>query len=216
MFRSAFFIFFMAGQSAFSGTHVPLVVDGDTIELGGTIYRINGIDAPEMGQKCKSGSKSWPCGKEAANLMVSLVQGQAVDCVTHTKDQYGRQIATCYVGEQDLGAAIVEAGLAWAYVRFSDEYVEEEQAARDAGSGIWSDENQPAWAFREERWNASVDESPEPGCPIKGNISKNGLIYHAPWSPWYGRTKINEAKGERWFCDELEAVDAGWRAPYWP
>ncbi len=50
-------------------------------------------------------------------------------------------------------------------------------------------------------------------CPIKGNISKTGeRIYHTPWSPWYSRTKINEATGERWFCDESEAAAAGWRA----
>ncbi|MEL6523706.1 MAG: thermonuclease family protein, partial [Pseudomonadota bacterium] len=32
----------------------------------------------------------------------------------------------------------------------------------------------------------------------------------------YKRTKVSEAKGERWFCDEREAVQAGWRAPHWP
>ena len=45
-----------------------------------------------------------------------------------------------------------------------------------------------------------------------GNISKNGNIYHPPWSPWYTKTKISTEKGERWFCSEREAIDAGWRA----
>ena len=53
------------------------------------------------------------------------------------------------------------------------------------------------------------------GCPIKGTISKNGRIYHAPWPPWYKRTKVSLNKGERWFCSEREALDAGWRAPVW-
>ncbi|MEM1088443.1 MAG: thermonuclease family protein, partial [Pseudomonadota bacterium] len=82
--------------------------------------------------------------------------------------------------------------------------------------GIWQRDNQPPWEFRDERWQEALNKSPREGCPIKGNISDNGQIYHTPWSPWYNRTKINEAKGERWFCDELEAVQAGWRAPYWP
>jgi hypothetical protein len=34
-----------------------------------------------------------------------------------------------------------------------------------------------------------------------------------PGSPAYERTKIDEAKGERWFCSEAEARAAGWRAP---
>ena len=50
-------------------------------------------------------------------------------------------------------------------------------------------------------------------CLIKGNISDNGRIYHVPGSTWYDRTQINTAKGERWFCTEKEALDAGWRAP---
>ena len=34
-------------------------------------------------------------------------------------------------------------------------------------------------------------------------------------SPWYERTKLSSEKGERWFCTEREALDAGWRAPKW-
>jgi hypothetical protein len=51
------------------------------------------------------------------------------------------------------------------------------------------------------------------GCKIKGNISKSGKIYHGPGSRWYDRTKIDEAKGEKWFCSTSEAEQAGWRAP---
>jgi hypothetical protein len=58
-------------------------------------------------------------------------------------------------------------------------------------------------------------KAPDPNCPIKGNINSKGeRIYHTPWgSRNYDRTKINTAKGERWFCNEAEAVAAGWRAP---
>jgi hypothetical protein len=55
---------------------------------------------------------------------------------------------------------------------------------------------------------------PVPGgaCRIKGNISESGKIYHVPGSEWYERTQISPAKGERWFCTEVEAKAAGWRA----
>ncbi len=39
-------------------------------------------------------------------------------------------------------------------------------------------------------------------------------VYHTPDSPWYGRTEIDTDTGERWFCTEREAMDAGWRAPH--
>ena len=57
----------------------------------------------------------------------------------------------------------------------------------------------------------TVDESRQ--CLIKGNISENGHIYHVPDSPNYEATKIDESRGERWFCSEEEARAAGWRAP---
>ena len=47
---------------------------------------------------------------------------------------------------------------------------------------------------------------------IKGNIGAGGeKIYHVPGSPYYERTKIDESKGERWFCTVVDAVEAGWR-----
>jgi endonuclease YncB( thermonuclease family) len=56
--------------------------------------------------------------------------------------------------------------------------------------------------------------APQPGrCLIKGNISENGRIYHVPGSAYYDKTKIDESKGERWFCTEDQALEAGWRPP---
>jgi len=70
------------------------------------------------------------------------------------------------------------------------------------------------WEFRAKRWEVAVQVAPE-GCPIKGNIGRNGKVYHPPWSPWYKRTSISTKNGERWFCSEKEAIEAGWRPPRW-
>ena len=49
-------------------------------------------------------------------------------------------------------------------------------------------------------------------CLIKGNINSKGeKIYHVPGQQYYNDTKIEENKGERWFCTEAEAIAAGWR-----
>jgi micrococcal nuclease len=53
---------------------------------------------------------------------------------------------------------------------------------------------------------------PDPACPIKGNISSGGQIFHVPGQRDYCKTVIDLSKGERWFCSEAEAVAAGWRA----
>ena len=50
------------------------------------------------------------------------------------------------------------------------------------------------------------------GCDIKGNINDRGEhIYHVPGQAYYSATRINPARGERWFCSEWEAWWAGWR-----
>lgn len=50
-------------------------------------------------------------------------------------------------------------------------------------------------------------------CNIKGNISvRTGeKIYHVPGQKYYAATKISPEFGERWFCSEKEAKEAGWR-----
>ena len=199
-------------SAAFAGE--ARIIDGDTIEIYGTTYRINGIDAPEAGQRCATSAGPWRCGDEAINKIAEIAEGKGARCEPHSEDGYGRTIATCYVGDLDIGAEMVRTGFAWAFVKYSPVYIEQEAAARAAHLGIWQGDAQPAWDYRAERWATAEQTAPE-GCPIKGNISKNGHIYHPPWSPWYSRTKINEAKGERWFCSEAEAVAAGWRTPHW-
>lgn len=189
------------------------VIDGDTLELDGTTYRLNGIDAPEHGQKCGA----WECGADATRGLADLVMGANVTCQPISEDGYGRIIATCYADGNDLGAAMIDKGLAWAFLRYSDAYETEELVSKQKASGVFAEDFMTPWEFRDLRWKAAMarEEAAPPGCPIKGNISERGRIYHAPWSRSYGRTRINTAKGERWFCSEAEAVAAGWRAPRW-
>lgn len=191
------------------------IIDGDTLDVNGTRYRINGIDAPEAGQTCKTErGKNWACGDAATNALYDLTNGKSVRCKTLATDGYGRKIARCTAGGTDLAKAMVEQGMAWAFLKFSDEYEPAQNKAKSAKRGIWRGPSEPAWIYRETKWSTAASKAPN-GCPIKGNISSNGKIYHPPWSPWYNRTKINTAKGERWFCNEADAIKAGWRAPRW-
>ena len=88
----------------------------------------------------------------------------------------------------------------------------DEQQARAAGLGLWS-----GAAARPEMFRADVKAAPPPevtpaGCAIKGNISASGKIFHQPGDLDYSRTRISEAKGERWFCSVDAAMAARWRA----
>lgn len=192
------------------------VVDGDTIEINGTTVRLYGIDAPEAGQRCaRRGRGTWPCGRDAIAAVVRLVAAGDVMCDDRGQDDYGRTLAVCTASGIEINRALVDEGLAWSFRRYSDHYSEAEDAAREHGAGVWQSATETPWEYRAHRWDVAAQVAPA-GCPIKGNVNRDGArIYHAPWSPWYDRTKIDEAAGERWFCNETEALAAGWRAPAW-
>jgi endonuclease YncB( thermonuclease family) len=191
-----------------------IVVDGDTLDIGSVRIRLHGIDAPEADQRCAAArGGDWTCGAAATARLSELVEGQRVICAPRERDTYGRVIAVCLVDELDLGKALVTEGLAWAFLRYSADYAGLEEGPRKIGAGVWQADTATAWDWRASAWERAVAEAPG-GCPIKGNINRDGeRIYHTPWSPWYARTRIDESRGKRWFCDEAEAIAAGWRAP---
>ena len=84
---------------------------------------------------------------------------------------------------------------------------------RTTRAGIWQWQFDKPWDWRAGVLQQAVGtpEGPD-GCVIKGNISSGGeRIYHMPFHQYYGRTRIDERRGERWFCNEHEAQQAGWR-----
>lgn len=188
-----------------------VVIDGDTVEIGGERIRLEGIDAPEADQTCNGGwFGTWKCGRAATEQLRWLTGGRRVDCESAGRDKYGRVLGWCSADGRDINAEMVRTGHAWAFVRYSTRYQSVEADARKAKVGIWKGDAEPAWVFRERRWAAAEPRAPE-GCAIKGNITANGHIYHMPWSPWYAKVRIEPAKGERWFCSEAEAGKAGFR-----
>ena len=50
-------------------------------------------------------------------------------------DCYGRTVALCLADGVDLGAAMVSAGMAWAFTRYSSDYVSQERTAIAARPG---------------------------------------------------------------------------------
>jgi endonuclease YncB( thermonuclease family) len=187
------------------------VIDGDTLEIHGTKIRLLGIDAVEAPQKCGSGSDQWPCGRRAAFALSDLIGEKPLRCEPRDRDRYGRTVAMCFLSELDVNEWMVRQGWAVAYARYSTAYVEVEATARAARRNIWSGEFTRPDEYRRGGSNAAVSSAPS-ACAIKGSISEGAKVYHLPGSEWYGRTRIDTSKGERWFCSEQEAIAAGWRS----
>jgi micrococcal nuclease len=200
---------------------VTRVVDGDTIEVevNGTEYTVRyiGIDTPETVHP----DKPVQCfGPEASARNKDLVEGETVGLerdVSET-DRYGRLLRYVWVGDEMVNAALVRDGFAQVStyppdVRHQDMFLQLQREAREASRGLWG------------AICASASPTPGPGGPgtcdfsgtsqpvIKGNISRSSgeRIYHVPGGQYYDETVIDETAGERWFCTEQEAIEAGWR-----
>ena len=202
----------------------PSVTDGDTLVIRDTRIRLHGIDAPESAQTCQdSAGKDYRCGQAAALALADRIGQAAVTCEPRDTDRYGRTVAVCRKGREDLNAWMVRQGHAVAYRRYAEDYVAAEGEAKAAKRGIWAGTFQEPQDWRRERREGGAETRPEPavpattaagGCQIKGNISAKGeKIYHLPGSSSYAKTRIDEASGERMFCSEDEAKAAGWRPP---
>lgn len=195
------------------------VTDGDTVVIRDTRIRLHGIDAPESAQTCQDAAgKDYRCGQAAALALSDRIGASPITCDPRDTDRYGRTVAVCRKGDEDLNAWMVAQGHAIAYRRYATDYVAAETAAKAAKRGIWAGTFQEPGDYRKAKRSGGDDPTPAAvaagGCAIKGNISAKGdKIYHMPGTRDYDRTRIKESDGERMFCNEAEAKAAGWRAP---
>ena len=87
---------------------IARVIDGDTIHVGGTRVRLEGIDAPESNQTCKRVTgEDWACGTEATHAMRVMADGRDVVCRNNGLDKYGRTLGTCFVQGRDINAEMI-------------------------------------------------------------------------------------------------------------
>lgn len=124
------------------------VIDGDTIAIGHDRIRLFGIDAPEKKQQCRTADVTWPCGERASQALVSYAAGGLLVCKGEKRDRYGRLLAVCYSGTEDLNARMVREGWALAFRRYSSVYTAEEDEARQARTGLWRGDFIAPWDWR--------------------------------------------------------------------
>lgn len=120
------------------------ISDGDTITmLSGkeqTKVRLYGIDAPE---------KKQDYGQKSKQFLASLIAGQVVEVEPKGKDRYKRTLGIVHYKGQDINAQMVLNGYAWAYVKYSRIYVDQERLARENKRGLWQSSNPtPPWEWR--------------------------------------------------------------------
>jgi len=145
-----FFIIFFFTSNTLS-TEVVKVVDGDTIHIGNTKYRLFGIDAPELSQQCKKDNKTILCGVDAQKMLENKIGKQIPKCISQTKDKYNRVVAECFIQSESLSSYMVRSGHAVAYRKYSSKFVEDEKYAKSNKLGIWSTKFQNPEEFRRKK-----------------------------------------------------------------
>ena len=128
---------------------VPRVVDGDTLVVGATKVRLEGIDAPETDQICLNGrGDHWTCGIEARDRLQAHIEGQAVFCLSNSIDVYQRSLAKCSLEGEDLNGWMIREGWAIAYLKYSSAYQQIEDDARVNQRGLWQGAFIAPWDWR--------------------------------------------------------------------
>lgn len=133
------------------------VIDGDTLQVAGERVRLQGIDAPETRQSCSVSGVGYACGENAKRLLMGATAGKVITCKGEKRDRYGRLVAVCYAGDDDLNAMMVRDGWALAYRRYGKEYVGEETRARAQGAGMWQGTFVEPWEWRRQAREANAE-----------------------------------------------------------
>jgi len=144
-----FLIFIFFGNLALAQT--TKIIDGDTIHIGKTKYRFHGIDAPEISQVCTKQNKEFRCGLYVKKKLIEKINNQEVLCKKVTTDRYKRIVAECFVNQESLSKYLVRNGLAFAYRKYSKQFIPDEDYAKQNSLGLWSMTFDYPWDYRRKK-----------------------------------------------------------------
>ena len=126
---------------------VVAITDGDTVKVRcpdepQLVIRLSEIDAPEKGQ---------PFGQQSKQHLSALCFQKQAEIRPTTRDRYGRTVARIICAGTDANAAMVRAGMAWAYTKYlTDPQIRGmERLAQREHVGLWADAHPiPPWEWR--------------------------------------------------------------------
>jgi endonuclease YncB( thermonuclease family) len=219
-----------------------VVKDGDTIQLAGITYKLNGIDAPEFDQMCiDAHAEPWACGVEARDQLAKLIGKHGVHCddlgPTKTYPKWHSGVCTVEGETTSLNQSLVRLGYALNFEPdAAGRFKADEAGAKDDRSGLWKgcfvapEEFRhgnkaavllgsacPSDKDRELRESLFPEEpSMPPGCSIKAKFALRAHVTGnvGVYHIQACRSYAPVTKPNRWFCSEEDAQAAGFRKAY--
>jgi endonuclease YncB( thermonuclease family) len=120
-----------------------IVQDDGSLRVQGKTIRLFGIYLPSTERNCRSDFRPPVCGDRAARALEVLIRG-FVRCLPQSKLEDGSISAVCYADASsitqppiDLGARLIQEGLALARPEAPFEYHALERLAQANGRGLW-------------------------------------------------------------------------------
>ena len=91
------------------------VFDGDTLYIDGKTVHLEGVDAPELHQKCILGNKWIDCGRQVKEALIEITKGQTVHCYQRGKDPEDGILGYCRIGIKNLSMWLLYNGFAFTH-----------------------------------------------------------------------------------------------------
>jgi endonuclease YncB( thermonuclease family) len=124
-------------------TSYAIVRDDASLRVRGQTFRLFGTYIPDSSRFCRGNFRPVRCGTRASTALETKIQG-FVTCDPQAQFRDGSIAAFCYVRGRsmldppvDLGAFLIEQGLAVATPNAPFEYGVLEKIARTNGRGVW-------------------------------------------------------------------------------
>jgi endonuclease YncB( thermonuclease family) len=219
-----------------------VVKDGGTIQLTGTTYRLDGVDAPAFDQLCLNEfADAYACGADAREQLAKLIGDHAVRCDDLGADKSFAKwhIGICTVEgtAASLNQQLVQKGLALAAASSLKANLKDDAAAAKKDRlGLWKGCFVAGSDFRrgnkttallggscrsdKERETRAIlfpsETVAPPGCTIKGKFAARARVTGnlGIYHLQACRSYETLIKPDRWFCSEEDAQAEGFRRAY--
>ena len=219
------------------------VMDGDTMILDGTAYRLDGIEAPQTDQTCLDDKgAAWTCGIDARDRLRDYVGKLDVRCTDRGPDSVyrKRRVGECWVAGSTISINqwMVQEGWALNLDRSAkDRFKADRDSASLNRKGLWKGCFVAPEALRRftistasllgaacpqaNNWPIRRTLFPDdpvmpPSCAIKGRINLRSQItgYFGVYHLPSCRSYERTKTPHRWFCSEEEAQAEGFRKSF--
>jgi len=220
-----------------------IIKDAGTLQLAGTTYRLDGVDAPAFDQLCLNEfADAYACGADAREQLAKLIGDHAVRCDDLGPDKsFGRwHVGVCTVegATSSLNQQVVQKGFALATASsIKSGFKDDEAAAKQDSQGLWKGCFVAGTDFRHGNKAAAAllggscrsDKEAEtrailfpsetvapPGCTIKGKLAVRARVTgnFGIYHLQACRTYETLIKPDRWFCSEEDAQADGFRRAF--